>query len=218
MSIPTFHLKKSQRRRRPQTPNLVGVVEDEAVGAGRRSAWENGIKDQLDLIEGWCRRGYTEESIADQLGISYPTWWKTKKDHPVLQEAVDRGRKDSVVLVENALFRECIGYHTTEVKKTIAGYDSKGNPIVTEYVEKRVFNRPTVGAQMFFLVNRHPDRWKNTRTVVQEGGSKPLQFQAVPGLDLSKLPQDKLDSLEELLRDSLVSSEAPAQLAEEAGE
>lgn len=201
---------RKRRRRRPQLPDTGPSPCSPKTAKNRRPTyWEKVIKPNLDLIKGWCRRGYTEESIAAQLGMCYPTWWAAKKDHPELVEAVKEGRRDSVILVENALFREATGYQVQEVKKTIVGKDSRGNEIVSETVVTTKHVRPNTNSQIFYLTNRNPERWKHQNRMRVEGGPTPIKMEHGQhhGIDPGKMDQDKLDQLELLLREAVLEND-----------
>lgn len=128
---------------------------------GRPSLIKSRVLGNLEYIEGWVRRGFTEQSIAKQLGVSWGTWFTAKRDHPEVDAAIRRGRQDSTVLVENALFRAAVGYDHTEVTEKIAGWNTDGTPIVAERIEKTFWVKGSVQAQIFYLQNRMPQRWTN---------------------------------------------------------
>lgn len=141
-----------------------GSFEATVSRRGRPNLMKKRILPNLVYIEGWIRRGFTEQSIARQLRVSTNTFAECKRLYPELQLTIERGREDSTVLVENALFREAIGYETEEVTQEIAGYDQDGEPLVTKEVRKKVRVRPSVPAQMFYLANRMPQRWASAKT------------------------------------------------------
>ena len=204
-----------RKRKRPNLPPPGPAEEMAEAVHGPRRKWNTVIKGNLDLIEGWARRGYTEASIAEQLGISQPTLWRAKQEHSELVEALERGKKDCVVLVENALFREATGYTVTERDTEIAGYNKDGDPIVTKLTLRERQVRPNSGCIMFFLANRKPDRWRHMRTTQLEGGRSPVRISAEGACppNLRGMGQDKLDMLEGLIKEVLEGRE-PAQLDE----
>ena len=61
----------------------------------------------------------TEQQICDHLGVSLTTtWWKAKKEHPELVEALAAGRAKLCADVRGALVKRALGYTYKEVKTT----------------------------------------------------------------------------------------------------
>lgn len=165
----------------------------------RMTLWDSLISKNLDVIKGWVRRGYTEESICRHFGISTVTFWQYKQDHPELNEAVEEGKRDACTLVENALFRECTGYEVKEVK-SVERCDTDGNVIVSESHVSTKFQRPSSSCITFFLSNRDPERWQHVRKQLTEGKSTVLHVHGeARGVDLQKLNRNQLADLEGLL-------------------
>lgn len=108
----------------------------------------------LTLIEGWARWGLTEKQIAKNMGCSLSTLKKWKTDHAAIMTALKKGKEVADYEVENALYKRATGYEVTEtVTKTVKGVE------VTETVTKKI--PPDVTAQIFWLKNRRPDRWRD---------------------------------------------------------
>lgn len=107
--------------------------------------------DKLILIEGMARNGAKIKEIAARLGITERTLINWKNKHPEIREAINRGKEVVDFEVENALLKSARGYEYTE-----ATIDAKGNKKV---VRKKV--APNVIAQIFWLKNRRPDRWRD---------------------------------------------------------
>lgn len=83
-------------------------------------------EEGLLQIEEWFGSGLTNKKIAQNIGVSYKTWneWKTR--FPVIGEHLERGRQNSIELVENALFNNATGsVELSESKKVLVPYTEK---------------------------------------------------------------------------------------------
>ncbi len=110
--------------------------------------------DGLLLLAAWARDGLIDEQIAHNCGISAGTLYDWKNRFPQIAEALKKGKAVVDVQVENALLKRALGYETVE-EMTEEGPD--GTKIRT--TRKRV--PPDVTAQIFWLKNRMPDRWRD---------------------------------------------------------
>ena len=86
----------------------------------RKSAWETKIKPFVDNGKiqqmAWTM---TEQQICDHLGVSLTTtWYKAKKEHPELVEALAAGRQQLCTDIRGAMIKRAQGYSYTEVKTT----------------------------------------------------------------------------------------------------
>lgn len=115
----------------------------------------------LTLLEGWARDGLTDEQIASNMGISRSTLsdWKTK--YSDISDALKRGKEVVDIQVENALLKRALGYKYDEVtrekvKDPITGFSCL---TITKKVTKEVV--PDTTAQIFWLKNRRPDKWRD---------------------------------------------------------
>ena len=129
-------------------------------------------------IEGWARDGLTDEQIAKNIGISRSTLNVWKDRYSDISDALKRGKDVIDRQVENALLRRALGYVYEEVKEKFEGN------IMTERTVTKKEVIPDTTAQIFWLKNRKPDKWRDK-----------------PGYeDTSEL--DKLDSILKGLKDN----------------
>lgn len=103
--------------------------------------------------------GDSETTAARRAGIAGSTHFDWKNRYPEYSEAIKNAVKvfdeTAVEKVEQSLFKRAVGYQYTETStKTKSGQ-------VVETVKKVVKVAPDVGAIVFFLTNRAPERWKN---------------------------------------------------------
>ena len=116
-------------------------------------------------LEGWTRDGLTEEQIASNMGISRSTLNEWKKLYPDISDTLKRGKDVVDIEVENKLLKRALGYRYTETTKerVFNPKTEKSEFVVTKEIEKEVV--PDTTAQIFWLKNRRPDRWKDKQEV-----------------------------------------------------
>ena len=142
---------------------------------GKYAEWIE--QDGLLQIEGWAREGLTDKQISTQkIGINEATFCRWKERFPQLTQALKRGKAPVDFKVENALLKSALGHKET-VRKAIKVKTEKQKvgegKIVEEhieYVDEEVYIPPQVVAQIFWLKNRRPDKWKDKveQTVITE--------------------------------------------------
>lgn len=123
-----------------------------------KSKWEQ-VKDKLILVEGWARDGLTDEQIANNLGISKDTFYKYKKNYADFSDSLKKGKEIVDYEVENALLKRALGYEYTETVKEIK---ENGNKIIKKTTKQVA---PDVTAQIYWLNNRKPKKWRNKQDI-----------------------------------------------------
>lgn len=157
------------------------------------------------LAKWMARRGFPLYRIAQELRIARCTFFDWMKDYPEFAAAVREGQMLADAKVEDALYRRATGYEYEE-RKTV---QERGTIVREETVRRHVV--PDVKAQIFWLKNRQPDRWKDT-TETQITGPIKLQViyeDATEVVDIVTISAGELDSGENVER-------APAEAACEA--
>ena len=109
----------------------------------------------LMKLEGWARDGLTDEQIATNIGITAKTLYDWKKKYSNICEALKRGKDVVDLQVENALLKRALGYEYEEVKKKFEG------GVMTERTVTKKEVIPDTTAQIFWLKNRKPDKWRD---------------------------------------------------------
>ena len=119
------------------------------------------------LLEGWARDGLTDEQIAHNIGINVKTLWDWKVRFDPICNAIKKGKAPVDIQVENALLKRALGYEyeevTTEITET-PYIDKKGKERVRKqkHVKKtKKIVLPDTTAQIFWLKNRRPDKWRD---------------------------------------------------------
>jgi len=77
-----------------------------------KSKWED-VKNKLILVEGWAREGFTNEQIAEKLGINPDTLYKYQKKYPEFSETLKKGKQIVDYEVENALLKNALEGNVT---------------------------------------------------------------------------------------------------------
>lgn len=105
----------------------------------------------LTLLEGWARDGLTDEQIAHNMGVSRKTLAEWKKKYGDIGDTLKKGKEIVDYEVENALLKKALGYTVKEQKLTKDG----------ELIEIEREIPPDTTAQIFWLKNRRPDKWRD---------------------------------------------------------
>ena len=124
-------------------------------------------EDGLILLSAWARDGATDEDIAKNIGIAPATLYEWKKRFPEISEALKKNKELADIVIENELYESCKG-RTVTIKKPIkvkkVRVTEKGERFETEvieYADEEVHIPPNTTAQIFWLKNRRPDRWRD---------------------------------------------------------
>lgn len=114
----------------------------------------------------------TDAEMAREMGVSSSTYYDWLKKYPEMAEAVTGARAGADARannerVESSLFELACGC-VRKIKKPIkvrsTSYDARGRRVDRErvvYADEEVFVPPNVKAQIFWLTNRAPERWRN---------------------------------------------------------
>lgn len=107
------------------------------------------------------QNGSSISAACEGAKMSRATLWYWRKDEKVnalIQKLID----SQIQIVEDALFKRAIGYRYEEETKEreISASDKKVVKVTTKEVA------PDVTAQIFFLTNRAPERWRDRRALV----------------------------------------------------
>lgn len=130
------------------------------MAKGKSEEWRT--KEGLTLIGGWARDGLTDEQIAHNMGISRSTLNEWKKKYPDISDTLKKGKDVVDIQVENALLKRALGYKYKETTKELT---KSGFMMVTKEVIKEVV--PDTTAQIFWLKNRRPDKWRDKPVAVE---------------------------------------------------
>lgn len=127
------------------------------MAKGKYQEWLT--KDGLLLLESFARDGLNDDQIAQKMGINRSTYYRWQVENKDIRDAIKRGKAPVDIAVENALYKSAIGF-TKKVKKPVK-LRQRGGAEVVEYVEEEIYVPPQVTAQIFWLKNRKPNKWRD---------------------------------------------------------
>lgn len=131
----------------------------------RPSKYQTHVAPRLQEIKSWARDGATEEEIAKRLRIAISTLYEYKKEFSEFSESLTPARvyDDEVV---NSLHKNTLG-GIVELSKPIKckkRYYENGRLVREEEVivtaKEEIYVQPDTRAQMYWLNNRVPSKWK----------------------------------------------------------
>lgn len=125
----------------------------------------------------------TDAEMAKEMGISPSTYYDWLKKHPEMSEAVTRARTGADARannesVERSLLETALGgvrVLKKPMKLKSTSFDARGRRVEKEkivYADEEVYIQPNVKAQIFWLTNREPERWRNRVEAVLPGANE----------------------------------------------
>ena len=123
------------------------------IAKGKFDRWRT--KEGLTLLEGWARDGLTDEELARKIGVNRATFYDWKNRFSDISDAIKKGKEVIDFEVEQALLKRALGYSYTETRKEIDANGKKKVIVTEKHVEA------DTAAQIFWLRNRKPDKWRN---------------------------------------------------------
>ena len=156
---------------------IIEKANKRITGNKRYAEWLT--EDGLLRIKGWARDGLTEKQIAHNIGINVKTLWDWKTKYGPICNALKEGKAPVDIEVENALLKRALGYQyeetVTEVEELPTGkIDDHGKPIMKQvkHIRKILkFALPDTTAQIFWLKNRRPDKWRDKPAEIEDTGT-----------------------------------------------
>ena len=118
--------------------------------------------DGLLRLEAYARDGLTDEQIAKNLDIVPSTLYEWNRQYSEISEALKKGKEVVDIEVENALLKRALGYSYEEKKVEVSEEGTKVTKTIKEVV-------PDTTAQIFWLKNRRPDRWRDKQDIEHSG-------------------------------------------------
>lgn len=138
-------------------------------------------QENLLRVQGWARDGLTNEQIAHNIGIHPRTINKWQDAHWQFRQALKFGKDVADRQVENALFKNAIGYEYKEEQVANDG----------SVVEVKKYSKPNTTAQIYWLKNRKSREWRDKHEIEHEGNVS-------SNVNLSNLSDEELRKLAKL--------------------
>lgn len=153
------------------------------------------------LVWSLAVKGFTNEEIAETIGISERTFLRWRKNYKSFNDRFIEGRSTATAKVEEALFKRATGYTVTEEETTIK-FDNDGNRLPVNVKSKKRHIAPDTSSMIFWLKNRDSANWKDRVEVEETGGD---------GLAESLLTQVRMLNIEALEMKEKAEKEAKAK-------
>ena len=130
----------------------------------------------------------TDAEMARSMGVASSTYYDWLGRFPQMSECISSARAGAQARannerVETSLFELACGFVRTvkkPVKVKATSYDKRGRRVDRErivYADEEVIVPPNVKAQVFWLTNRAPERWRNRIEAAVSGGEgKGVEF------------------------------------------
>lgn len=124
---------------------------------GRQSKYDKNFHPVL--VRWMVRAGLTDEEIARELTLHHSTLYRWKGKYPEFRKAFAETKPFIDALVEDALLKRALGYTYQESEVRT---DEQGRTVEKNVIRQMV---PDVTAQIFWLKNRQPERWRDKQDV-----------------------------------------------------
>ena len=118
-------------------------------------------EQNLLIVKSMVRKGWTNDEIADHIGITQSTFYEWQKKHPEFSEVLKEPKEYCVATVENAVFARATGIEKTIHEKETVTVEKDGKKTVTPTEKDCVcYYPPDTRAAIFYLTNRAGKDWK----------------------------------------------------------
>lgn len=116
-----------------------------------------------------CKLGATDQEIADFFEVDVRTLYRWKGEYEEFCQALKSGKTEADNRVERSLFARANGYEHDEVDIRVVGGGIVQTPI-------RKYYPPDTTAAIFWLKNRKPEEWRESKAVELTGkGGGPVE-------------------------------------------
>lgn len=147
-----------------KSKSIIKTKSNSKKKAGAHGKFKKWLEPEgLLLLQSWARDGLTDEQIAKNIGISRSTLSEWKNKYPDISDTLKKGKEIVDIQVENALLKRALGYEYEEVEESETFNPDTGETTKTRRIIKHVVADTT--AQIFWLKNRRPDKWRNREEI-----------------------------------------------------
>ena len=154
------------------------------MARGKYKEWltENGLERLAEMAP-----RLTDAEMAREMGVSSSTYYDWLKKYPEMSEAVTRARAGADARAINESVEESLldaargGVRTLKkpMKVRRITYDERGRRVEKEeivFADEEIYVQPNVKAQIFWLTNRAPERWRNKIEAAVSGGDNSVNY------------------------------------------
>lgn len=173
-----FSQHKKRREKKVLVENIPGLESvDEiiinnqkkygAVDPYSSNCYTQRVRPNLALIKKMRASGATVGQIRKCFGVSHNTFYRYMYNFEELREAMQKGTKDVVTLLEKTLYQRALGYKVVNEKRSY-DFDDEGNKklVSSEEVEKTVQSDTCL---LVALKNLDPEKW--CQSMIYEPGN-----------------------------------------------
>ena len=153
------------------------------AGGGRPTLYK---PKHAEIAERMCSKGATRADLADRFGVSIATVVSWQFEHEEFSSACKMGQAKADDRVERSYYERAVGY--TYDSEKLFMHEGK---IIREPVKVHVAPDPRAGE--FWLRNRRPDRWKDSKqleTRVADDDPLLAYLKSIDGRVLRPVEQD----------------------------
>jgi len=134
-------------------------------GKGRPTKYK---ADVHPVVGAWLsRHGYKDTEIAESFEISEKTLNEWKKKYPDFRKSLKKNKEVTDSHVENSLYKRAMGYEYKEIQEEeiiLKRKGKRGQDIELPGIKRKITTKqviPDTIAQIFWLKNRQPDKWRD---------------------------------------------------------
>lgn len=129
------------------------------MAGGRPSKYKPEFAQQAKKL---CELGATDAQLADFFEVSVSTINLWKINFPEFSESISVPKEIADARVEQSLYRRAMGYEHDEVDIRVVNGEIVETPL-------RKYYPPDSTAMIFWLKNRKPEQWRETKAVELTG-------------------------------------------------
>lgn len=177
---------------------------------GREAKYEHDLTPKL--AESYAMEGYSDEQIAQKLGINRTTLYKWRNQFPELRAALKRGKEPVNAEIKMAMIKSATGYFVDE-EKTETYLDVRTRqPKSFKKITMKRFIPPSPTTQIFLAKNRMPELFRDVnRYEITGGNGAPVVVG--DARDLLNLSEEELRELDRILERAESSDAAGSSAA-----
>lgn len=129
---------------------------------GKRGPKTKYKPEYVDLVYKLCLLKCTDAEIANILNITETTFNNWKNEYPKLFESIKKGKEEADANVSKSLLQRAMGYEHEDVDIRVVDHQIVQTKVIKKYP-------PDSTAMIFWLKNRHPEKWREKHELEHSG-------------------------------------------------
>ena len=161
-------MKTETKAKRAKAPAKAKAPPYKAPPVKRKVGRPSSYKEEYaELAYKFCLLGATDTRLAEMFEVDIATIHHWKTDVPEFLSAVKEGREWADANVAKSLYHRAIGYsHQEDDIRTLSVGGGRSEIVITPTVKHYP---PDTTAAIFWLKNRRPEQWRETKAVELTG-------------------------------------------------